>query len=181
MKKYHLATFLVSLETLASDAIFTNNGNYCTPFCILCFLYNTNYSIHIRMFVRSNEHSNPAKFVWALYSSTSIYFYKVTQFLSGNSYCNTISQSSFINFATLLARPLLKLKCSILLVMYSWVNAFYHVMNGKYSITLLFFGNNSQHFVTTAPPISYINRKETEKQITCMIGYSDFISHEWFL
>ena len=66
MKKYHLATFLVLLETLSSDAIFTNNGNYCTPFSILCFLYNSNYSIHIRMFVRSNEHSNPAKFVWAL-------------------------------------------------------------------------------------------------------------------
>ena len=71
MKKYHLATFLVSLETLPSDFIFTKNGNYCTLFCILCLLYNLNYSIHIRMFVHSNKHLNTAKFVWALHGTSS--------------------------------------------------------------------------------------------------------------
>ena len=42
------------------------------------------------------------------------------------------------------------------------------------------------HFVTKATPISYINRKCHTKKLmksnrTCLIGYSDFISHEWFL
>ena len=57
--------------------------------------------------------------------------------------CSTIGQSSFISFATCTARPLLKLKGSVLLVMYNWLNSFYRVMNGKYSITLLFFGSNT--------------------------------------
>ena len=63
MKKYHLATFLVLLEILSSNAIFTNNGNYCILFRILCF-----YIIRITQstFECSNEHLNPAKFVWAL-------------------------------------------------------------------------------------------------------------------
>ena len=48
-----------------------------------------------------------------------------------------ICQSSFISFATPTARPLLKLKSSVLLVMYNWLNGFYRAMNGKYSVTLL--------------------------------------------
>ena len=58
--------------------------------------------------------------------------------------CNTIGQSCFISFAIRMAHPLLKLKRSILLVMYSWLNSFYHVMNSKCSVTLLFFGSNSR-------------------------------------
>ena len=68
----------------------------------------------------------------ALYSRTLV----IKVVLCQNSYCNTIDQSSFTSFATRMARPLLKLKCSILLVMYNWLNTFYCEMNGKYSITL---------------------------------------------
>ena len=57
---------------------------------------------------------------------------------------STIGQSSFISFATHTARPLLKLRRSVLLVMYNWLNGFYRVMNGKYSITLLYFGSNTR-------------------------------------
>ena len=46
-----------------------------------------------------------------------------------------IGQSSFISFTTCMRRPLLKLKRSILLVMYNWLNTFYCEMNGKYSVT----------------------------------------------
>ena len=46
------------------------------------------------------------------------------------SYCNTIGQSSFISFATHMAHPLLKLKHSILFVMYSWLNGLYCETNG---------------------------------------------------
>ena len=62
--------------------------------------------------------------------------------LSRNSYYNTIGQSSLISFATRMARPLLKLKCSVLLVMYNWLNGFYCEINGKYNVTLLFYGSN---------------------------------------
>ena len=56
----------------------------------------------------------------------------------------TLGQSSFISSATRTARPLIKLKRSVLLVMYNWLNGFYCVMDGKYSITLLFFGSNTR-------------------------------------
>ena len=56
----------------------------------------------------------------------------------------TVGQSSFISFTTHTARPLLKLKSSVLLVMYNWLNGFYRVMNGKYNVTLLFFGSNTR-------------------------------------
>ena len=55
-----------------------------------------------------------------------------------------VGQSSFISFATHTTHPLIKLKYSILLVMYNWLNGFYSVINGKYSITLLFFGSNTR-------------------------------------
>ena len=57
--------------------------------------------------------------------------------LSQNSYYNTIGQSTFISFATWIACPILKLKRSILLVMYNWLNIY-----GKYSVTLPFFASN---------------------------------------
>ena len=73
-----------------------------------------------------------------------------------------------------MARPLLKLKHSVLLVMYSWLNGFYRVMNGKYSVTLL------DAFLTMAPPINNIDSKCHIKKLgTYLIGYSDFISREW--
>ena len=41
------------------------------------------------------------------------------------------------------------------------------------------------HFVTKAPPINSIDRKCRTKKLkssgTCLIGYSGFISREWFL
>ena len=104
-----------------------------------------------------------------------------SQILCLNSYHNTIGQSSFISFTTRTARPLIKLKCSVLLVMYNWLNGFYRVMKGKYSITLLFFGSYTMQmrFVTKAPPINSIDSKcHTKGSRTCLIGYSDFISRE---
>ena len=47
--------------------MFINISNNCAPFPILAILsQHSNYSIHIRMFARSNECLNSAKFVWAL-------------------------------------------------------------------------------------------------------------------
>ena len=102
--------------------------------------------------------------------------------------CNTIGQPScFVSFATQTARPLLKLKCSVLLVMYSWLNRFYRVKKSKYSVTLLFFGNNSRCASLLSPlrgPLPSIVSIEclTEKLKSsriCLIGYSGFISRKW--
>ena len=38
-------------------------------------------------------------------------------------YCNTTSQPVFVSFVMRMARPLLKLKRSVLLVMYSWLKS----------------------------------------------------------
>ena len=78
--------------------------------------------------------------------------------MSRNSYCNTIGQSCFVSFATCMAHPLLKLKRCVLLVMYSWLNGFYRVINSKYSITLLFFGSNPRR-TSKALPINSIDSK----------------------
>ena len=78
--------------------------------------------------------------------------------MSRNSYCNTIGQSCFVCFATRTAHPLLKLKRWVLLVMYNWLNGFYHVINSKYSVTLLFFGSNPRR-TFKALPINSIDSK----------------------
>ena len=62
-----------------------------------------------------------------------------------------------MSFATCTACPLLKLKRSILLIMCNWVNNFYHVMNSKYSITLLFFGSNIRHASLLRPRPSIVS------------------------
>ena len=80
--------------------------------------------------------------------------------LNPNYYCNTTRQFVFVCFAMYMARPLLKLKHSALLVMYSWLKG---EMNSKY-ITLLFFNTNNV-LVTKAMPIGFIHSKcHTEKQ-----------------
>ena len=68
-----------------------------------------------------------------------------------------IGQSSFISSVTRTARPLIKLKSSVLLVMYTWLNGFYRVMDGKYSITLLFFGSNTQRASLLRPRPSTVS------------------------
>ena len=50
--------------------------------------------------------------------------------LSCNCYRNTMNQSSFKRLATCTTHPLLKLKRSVLLVMYSAYNAFCYYING---------------------------------------------------
>ena len=72
-------------------------------------------------------------FKYALYSRTLVIKVVV---LSHNSYCNIIGQSCIINFGTHTIRALLKLKRFVLLLMCSWLNGFYCVMNSKYTITL---------------------------------------------
>ena len=81
--------------------------------------------------------------------------YKIA--LCRNSYCNTIGQYSLISSATRMACPLLKLKPSVLLVMYNWLNGFYRVMDGKYSITLLFFGSNTRRASLLRPRPSTVS------------------------
>ena len=56
--------------------------------------------------------------------------------LSRNSYCNTTSQSVFVSFAMCMARPLIKLKRFILLVIYSWLRL--RVM--RLILTIIFSG-----------------------------------------
>ena len=80
-----------------------------------------------------------------------------TVVLCRNSYCNTIGQSSFISSVTGTARPLIKLKPSVLLIMYTWLNGFYRVMDGKYSITLLFFGSNTRRASLLRPRPSTVS------------------------
>ena len=77
--------------------------------------------------------------------------------LCRNSYCNTISRSSFISSATRTARPLIKLKSSVFLVLYNWLNGFYRLMDGKYSIILLFFGSNTRHASLLRPRPSTVS------------------------
>ena len=96
-------------------------------------------------------HTNLILFKSPLYPSTyvsDIAFYR-----------NTISQSSFISFATRMAHPLLKPKRSILLVMYSWFNDFSCKLSIIYSITytLLFFNSNSQSTSLLRPCPSVIS------------------------
>ena len=56
---------------------------------------------------------------------------------------DTYYKAIFIhNLHNMHGKPLLKLKRSILLVMYSWLKGYYYEMNSKYSITLLFFDSN---------------------------------------
>ena len=69
----------------------------------------------------------------------------------------TIGQSSFISSATRTACPLIKLKRSVLLVMYNWLNGFYCVIDGKYSITLLFFGSNTRRTSLLRPRPSTVS------------------------
>ena len=97
----------------------------------------------------------------ALYSSTSVIklfesniklFY--AEILTVTLY---IGQSSFISSATRTARPLIKLKPSVLLVMYNWLNGFYRVMDGKYSIILLFFGSNTRRATLLRPRPSTVS------------------------
>ena len=47
--------------------------------------------------------------------------------------------------------PPLKLKHSVLLVMKSWLNAIFPLMNSKYSIILLFLGRNSRRYACAIP------------------------------
>ena len=67
-----------------------------------------------------------------------------------------------------MAYPLLKLKRSVLLVVYNWLkNGFYCEMNGKYSITYLalLWQLSTTHFVTKAPPINSIDSKCHTKKL----------------
>ena len=73
--------------------------------------------------------------------------------------------SCFVSFTTRTARPLLKLKRSILLVMYSWLNRFYHVKKSKYSVTLLFFGSNSRHASLLMPLPSIVSTECLTKKL----------------
>ena len=99
----------------------------------------------------------------ALYSSTlmiKLFESSIKLFYAKNltvTFGNIIGQSSFISFATRTERPLLKLKRSVLLVMYNWLNGFYRVMNGKYSITLLFFGSNTRRVSLLRPRPSTVS------------------------
>ena len=79
------------------------------------------------------------------------------------------------------ARPLLNLKHSALLVMCSWLKWFYCEMNSKYNTTLVFFDCNYRRALLLRPhPSVILIASETESSRTCLIGYSDFISHEKF-
>ena len=62
-------------------------------------------------------------------------------------FTNTIGQPSFISSATLMACPPLKLKRSVLLVMYNWLNGFYYEINGKALLcSSLVVTNNALHY-----------------------------------
>ena len=87
------------------------------PFLLHCIATHTNLIISFK---------SPSTFVIQLFKS---------RVLSRNSYRNTISQSSFKSSETHTSRPLSKLKCSVLLVMYSWLNG-YLLQKRKHYLTL---------------------------------------------
>ena len=82
-----------------------------------------------------------------------------------------------------MACPLLKLKCLSHLVI-SWLNAFYCEMNGEHSIiSCSSLSVTHKYFVTksTSMPINNINSHlHIKNSRTLLIGYSGFISCEWF-
>ena len=90
-----------------------------------------------------------------IYLSEINNFLKFTHFFIFS--CPLLAGSLFGSFATRMVRPLLKLKRSVLLVMYSWLKGFYCVMNSKYSITLLFFGSNSRRASLLSPHPSIVS------------------------
>ena len=97
-----------------------------------------------------------------------------------------VKTSSILQYFSDKSRNSYKLKCSVLLVMYSWLNGFYCEMNGQCGITLLFFGSNSQRILLLRPRpsvilIASVIIKKLKGSGACWIGYSGFISHEWFL
>ena len=69
--------------------------------------------------------------LWFNPLNTHVHTLVIKLYKAWNSYCNTTSQPVFISFTTYMARPFLKLKCFILLVMYCWLKGFYCEMNGK--------------------------------------------------
>ena len=138
---------------------------------------------HEQRLITKAMHSNLFfLFKHALYSRTLVIKVVV---LSHNSYCNTIGQSCIISFGTHTVRPLLKLKCFVLLLMYRWLNGFYCVMNSKYTITLAATHDTLHCYVRPHLRINSIDSKCCTKKLksskTYLIGYSGFISHEWFL
>ena len=79
-------------------------------------------------------------FKLALYSSTLVIkCLKVV--LNQNSYCNTIDQSCFFKLCNPHGTPTFKTEV-VCLVSNVQLVGFQHVMNSKYSVTLLFFGSN---------------------------------------
>ena len=74
-----------------------------------------------------------------------------------------------------MVRQLLKLKYSILLVMYNWLNAFYQA-NTAFPFSSL---EVTHHTLAKAPPINSIDSKCHKNKLkgsrTCLIGYIDFI------
>ena len=71
--------------------------------------------------------------------------------------------------------------------MYNWLNGFYHVMKGKYSITLLFFGSNTRrisllrsrlHIQYVVPQSSIVNNARIPLLTT---PFYDIILHYLFI
>ena len=91
----------------------------------------------------------------------------------------------FYKFGNPHGMPTFKIEVLCIVSKYHWLNSFCRVMNGKYSVTLLFIGSNSQCALLLRLRQSIVSiasaYKETEISRTCLIGYSGFISCEWFL
>ena len=68
----------------------------------------------------------------------------------------TIRLSLFYKLRNLHGTPTFKTEVLRLVSNVELIKCIYHLMNGKYTITLLFFGRNSRYKAT---PISYINSK----------------------
>ena len=104
--------------------------------------------VKLLIYTNSNNYYYIAMYIlWckpAQYSGTLVI--KLLKVLSWNSYCNTTSQPVFVSFTTRATCPLLKLKRSVLLVMYSWLKGIYCEMNGKYSITSSTVTNDELHY-----------------------------------
>ena len=140
-RRFYVCTVSSYIEMVHTHRFFVHRNSRYVPFL---------HKSHEQRLITKDHIATHTHLHFALYSSTVVIKLSKCNTLAINvvvSYFKPkllLQHCKPLNALLLLDTPSLKLKHSILLVMYNWLNAFYCETNGKYSITLLFFGRNSQ-------------------------------------
>ena len=154
--------------------------NHCySQFIVIVIDDVTGKSREQRLITKEHIATHAFLILLALYSSTLVL--KVVS--SRNSYCKTVGWYSFITLTTLIshmARPFLKLKCSVFSVLYSCLLMINEWLIQHYASLLR--QKLTTCFVTKATPIDLIDGKCYIKKLkssrTCITAYSAFISRK---